>query len=40
MRRDVEDGFRVWITVAGVVVLIALIVLLTRWVRSEAERGD
>jgi membrane protein DedA with SNARE-associated domain len=37
---DAYDEYGVWITVAGVVVLIALIVLLTRWVRSEAERGD
>jgi hypothetical protein len=27
----------VWITVAGVVVLLALIVLLTRWIRRESE---
>jgi membrane protein DedA with SNARE-associated domain len=37
---DAYDEYGVWITVAGVGVLIALVVLLTRWVRSEAERED
>jgi membrane protein DedA with SNARE-associated domain len=39
---DAYDEYGVWITVAGVIVLLALIVLLTRWIRreSEAEPGD
>jgi membrane protein DedA with SNARE-associated domain len=34
---DAYDEYGVWITVAGVGVLIALIVLLTRWIRRESE---
>jgi len=33
---DAFDDYGVWVTVAGVLVLIGLIVLLTRWVRGEA----
>jgi hypothetical protein len=32
--------YGIWITVAGVVVLVALVALITRWVRNEAERTD
>jgi membrane protein DedA with SNARE-associated domain len=35
---EAYDEYGIWITVAGVGVLIALIALITRWVRSEAER--
>jgi len=37
---DAYDEYGIWVTVAGVVVLLALIVLITRWVRREAERDD
>jgi membrane protein DedA with SNARE-associated domain len=35
---DAYDEYGIWVTVAGVVVLVALIVLITQWVRREAER--
>jgi membrane protein DedA with SNARE-associated domain len=34
---DAYDDFGVWVTVAGIAILIGLIVLLTRWIRHEAE---
>jgi len=37
---EAYDDYGIWITVAGVVVLVALIALITRWVRREAERTD
>lgn len=36
---DAYDRYGVWVTVAGIVVLAGLVALVTRWVRSEAERG-
>jgi len=35
---DAYEDYGVWVTVAGVGVLLGLIVLLTRWIRAEAER--
>jgi len=35
---EAYEEYGIWITVAGVGVLIALVALITRWVRSEAER--
>lgn len=35
---EAYEDYGIWITVAGVVVLVALIALITRWVRNEAER--
>jgi membrane protein DedA with SNARE-associated domain len=35
---EAYDEYGIWITVAGIAVLIALIALITRWVRNEAER--
>jgi membrane protein DedA with SNARE-associated domain len=35
---EAYDEYGIWITVAGIGVLIALVALITRWVRSEAER--
>lgn len=37
---EAYEDYGIWITVAGVVVLVALIALITRWVRNEAERDD
>jgi membrane protein DedA with SNARE-associated domain len=37
---DAYDEYGVWITVAGVIVLLGLIVLLTRWIRRETEADD
>ena len=37
---EAYDEYGIWITVAGVVVLVALIALITRWVRNEAARED
>ena len=37
---EAYDDYGIWITVAGLVVLVALIALITRWVRNEAERDD
>jgi membrane protein DedA with SNARE-associated domain len=36
---EAYDEYGIWITVAGIGVLVALIALITRWVRSEAERA-
>jgi len=35
---DAYDEYGIWVTVAGVVLLLALILLITSWVRREAER--
>jgi len=35
---DAYDEYGIWVTVAGVITLIALIALITSWVRREAER--
>jgi len=35
---DAYDEYGIWVTVAGVIILIALIALITSWVRREAER--
>lgn len=35
---EAYEDYGIWITVAGVLVLVALIALITRWVRNEAER--
>jgi len=35
---DAYDEYGIWVTVAGVLILIALIALITSWVRREAER--
>jgi membrane protein DedA with SNARE-associated domain len=35
---DAYDEYGIWVTVAGVIILIGLIALITRWVRREAER--
>jgi membrane protein DedA with SNARE-associated domain len=35
---EAYDEYGIWITVAGIAVLVALIALITRWVRNEAER--
>ncbi len=37
---DAYDQYGIWVTVAGVAILIALLVLITSWVRREAERED
>lgn len=37
---EAYEDYGIWITVAGVVVLVALIALITRWVRNEAGRDD
>ena len=37
---ETYDEYGIWITVAGLVVLVALIALITRWVRNEAGRDD
>jgi membrane protein DedA with SNARE-associated domain len=37
---DAYDEYGIWVTVAGIIVLLALIMLITRWVRREAERDD
>ena len=37
---EAYEDYGIWITVAGVVVLVALIALITRWVRNEADRED
>jgi membrane protein DedA with SNARE-associated domain len=37
---EAYDEYGIWITVAGVGLLIALVALITRWVRSEAERDS
>ena len=35
---EAYDEYGIWITVAGLMVLVALIALITRWVRNEAAR--
>jgi len=35
---DAYDDYGIWVTVAGVAILIGLVVLITSWVRREAER--
>jgi membrane protein DedA with SNARE-associated domain len=35
---DAYDEYGIWVTVAGVIILIGLVALITRWVRREAER--
>lgn len=35
---EAYEDYGIWITVAGVLVLVALIALITRWVRNEADR--
>ncbi len=37
---EAYEDYGIWITVAGLVVLVALIALITRWVRNEADRDD
>jgi membrane protein DedA with SNARE-associated domain len=37
---DAYDEYGIWVTVAGVITLIALIALITSWVRREAERDE
>ncbi len=37
---DAYDEYGIWVTVAGVLILVALILLITQWVRREAERDD
>jgi len=37
---DAYDEYGIWVTVAGVIILIALIALITSWVRREAERDS
>jgi membrane protein DedA with SNARE-associated domain len=36
---EAYDEYGIWITVAGLMVLVALIALITRWVRNEAARA-
>jgi len=36
---EAYDEYGIWITVAGLMVLVALITLITRWVRNEAARA-
>jgi hypothetical protein len=35
---DAYDVYGIWVTVAGVIILIGLVALITSWVRREAER--
>ena len=37
---EAYDEYGIWITVAGLMVLVALIALITRWVRNEAARAE
>ena len=36
---EAYDEYGIWITVAGLMVLVALVALITRWVKNEAERA-
>ena len=37
---EAYDEYGIWITVVGLMVLVALIALITRWVRNEAARAE